>query len=65
MELFCIAIEETVINEFFIEANDEIEAIDIAIRKYDDGEFVLDPGHLTARQMAVVEHTTPTEWFEF
>jgi len=41
MELFRIAIEETLINEFLIEADDKNEAIDITIRKFDDGEFVL------------------------
>ena len=65
MEFFRIAIEETVINEFFVEANDKNEAIDTAIQKYDDGELVLDPDHFKSRQMAVVNNTSPTEWFEF
>jgi hypothetical protein len=65
MELFQIAIEETVIDEFFVEANDKDEAMDIAIRKYKRGEFVLEPGGLIAKHIAVVNYTSPTEWFEF
>jgi len=65
MEMFRIAIEETVIDEFLIEAINRDEAIDIAIRKYKEGEFVLDPGNLIAKQMAVVNYTSPTEWFDF
>ena len=34
MELFRVAIEETVIDEFLIEADDRDEALDIAIQKY-------------------------------
>ena len=65
MELFRVAIEETVIDEFLIEATDKNEAIDIAIRKYREGDFVLEPGNLISKQIAVVDHNSPTDWFEF
>ena len=65
MSLFRIAIEETVIEEFEIEANNEEEAIDLAIQKYRDSEFVLSPGNLITKQMAVVDYKSPTKWFEF
>ena len=65
MGTYRIAIEETVIDEFLVKANDEEEAIKIAIRKYDAGEFVLEPGTLITKQMAVVDCNSPTEWFEF
>ena len=65
MKLFSIAIEETVVDEFLIEANDRYEAIDIAINKYKKGEIVLEPGNLMTKQIAVVNYTDSTEWFEF
>jgi len=64
MELFRIAIEETVINEFFIEASDKNDAIDIAIRKYEERAFDWDPDNIIVKQMAVVDLTSPTEWFK-
>ena len=65
MELFRVAIEETVIDEFLIEADDRDEALDIAIQKYKEGELVLEPGNLISNQIAAVNYTTPTEWFKF
>jgi len=65
MKLFSIAIEETVVDEFLIEANDRYEAIDIAINKYKKGEIVLEPGSLIKKQIAEVNYTDSIEWFEF
>ena len=65
MKLFRIAIEETIVDEFILEANNEDDAIEIAIQKYKEGEFILEPGNLIVKQMAVVDNTTPTEWFAF
>ena len=65
MGMFRIAIEETITDEFIVEAYDKDEAIDIAIRKYEEGEFVLEPGNLIVKQMAVVNYISPTEWFAF
>jgi len=65
MKMFRVAIEETVIDEFLIEANDKDEALDIAIQEYQEGELILEPGNLISKQIAAVNYTSPTEWFEF
>lgn len=66
MKKFTIAIEETVVEEFEVEANDFGEALDIATEKYRKGEFVLCPGEVHFRKMAVVEPSCEaTEWTEF
>lgn len=64
MKKFIIAIEETVVQEFEVMAEDSIEALEIAEQKYRKGEFVLEPGEVQFRQMASVEDE-PTEWMEF
>lgn len=53
MEKFVIAIEETVVNEFEVCAENSEQAMEIAKIKYKCGEFVLSPGELCAKQMAV------------
>ena len=66
MKKFTIAIEETVVQEFEIEANSTEEAWDIAERKYRSGEIVLEPGEVQWRQMAIVNPSNEaTEWKEF
>jgi len=64
---FEVTIEETVDEVFFVKAHDMEEAGDIAIEKYEDGEFVLEPGDLTGKQMMVYDPETEesTSWFEF
>lgn len=64
MEKFKIAIEETIVKEFEVWAEDSCEALDIAKDKYNNGEFVLDPGDVQFKQMASVGNE-PTEWIEF
>lgn len=64
MKKFIIAIEETVVQEFEVMAEDSIEALEIAEEKYHKGEFVLEPGEVQFRQMASVGDE-PTEWMEF
>ncbi len=64
MKKFIIAIEETVVQEFEVMAEDSIEALEIAEQKYRKGEFVLEPGEVQFRQMASVGDE-PTEWMEF
>ena len=45
--------------------NDE-EAMKIAINKYNTSEFVLEPGNLIAKQMAITSpNNEVTEWTEF
>lgn len=46
-----VTIEETVDQDFEVEASSMEEAEDIAREKYHNGEFVLEPGELTACQL--------------
>ena len=64
---FEITIEETVSETFVVFADSEEDAVNIATKKYNFGEFVLQPGSLVAKQMSVhdVDNDTYTEWFEF
>lgn len=64
MKKFIIAIEETVVQEFEVMAEDSIEALEIAEQRYRKGELVLEPGEVQFRQMASVGNE-PTEWMEF
>lgn len=66
MKKYRIAIEETIVGEFEIEAEDSERAMEIAERKYNSGEFVLAPGELCAKQMAIISpDDSITEWTEF
>lgn len=63
---FVIAIEETVSEYFEVEAEDAEEAIVIAEEKYNKGEFVLEPGNLVYKQMAIVKPADEvSEWIPF
>lgn len=66
-KIFEIAIEEIVSEKFLVEAQDETDAMRIAIEKYKNGDFVLEPGNLIHKQMEIhdIENDTYTEWFEF
>lgn len=65
-QLFRVAIEESVVQEFDVFANDTGEAIDSAITKYRAGEFVLKPCLPQFRQIAVSYPSSDTsEWMEF
>ncbi len=61
---FTINIEETINQEFEVEANSFDEALDIAEQKYKNGEFILDQAYLSAKQMAVTSPIS-AEWLEF
>lgn len=65
MRKFKVAIEETVVDEFTVEADSESEALEIARQKYRNGEFVLEPGEVQYKQMAVVSENENHEWREF
>lgn len=67
LRTFEVSIEETVSQTFEVEAHDMEEAEEIAIEKYDDGEFVLEPGELQMKQMMVHDPETDeyTSWNEF
>ena len=64
---FEIAIEEIISETFLVEAQDEADAMCIAIEKYKNGDFVLEPGNLVCKQIKIhdIEKDTYTEWFEF
>lgn len=43
MKKFTIVIEETLADRFEVEAETEEEALEIAIKKYENAEFILQP----------------------
>ena len=62
MKKYKIAIEETVTEEFEVEADNLHKAMEIAAKKYYDGEFV----EAQAKKMAVIEpHCENSAWAEF
>ena len=67
MQKFKITIEEHVSETFEVEAFDIEEAMQIAEDKYNDGEFVLEPGDLTYKCMMAEsdDGNDVTEWVEF
>lgn len=64
---FLITIEEMVSQNFEVEADDMEEALKLAERKYNNGEFVLSPGNLVCKQISGECPKTgeTTEWREF
>ena len=63
---FKICIEEMVSQTFTVMAKDYDEAINLAIRNYEQGDFVLEPGDVVARQLAITSPANEvTEWLEF
>lgn len=63
---YTITIEETVAKDFEVEADGAEEAYEIAGRKYNSGEFVLDPGDCQFKQIAITNPSSEsTEWREF
>lgn len=66
MQIYKIAIEETVVEEFEVLANSAEEALEIAEEKYQDGEIVLEPGEVQYKQMSVIQPAVEaTNWIEF
>lgn len=64
MQIYKIGIEEIVSAVFEVEAEDSEQALEIAKEKYRSGEFVLEPGELQSKNIAVLEPES-TEWKEF
>ena len=62
MKKFKITIEETISEEFEVTAESEEEAAEIAEKKYNNGEFVLEPGNLTGKRLSVNDSD---KWTEF
>lgn len=66
MKKYKISIEEHVSDSFEIEAENEGTAVKEAIRKYKNGEFVLEPGYVTNRLICIDRKENGTsEWFKF
>lgn len=67
MKKFIITIEEMVSEDFEIEAETMEEAMEIAEERYNNGDIMLEPGNLVAKQMMGYdeEEDECTEWTEF
>lgn len=65
---YIVTIEETCSQDFVVEADNIEEAKDIAIEKYNSGDFILDDPCLTEKLMSVRNDSNEeecTDWFEF
>ena len=63
---YTITIEKTNAKDFIIEANSAEEAYDSAIKRYEAGELVLNPGECQFKQIAITSPSEEsTEWAEF
>ena len=66
MEKFKITIEETVSQDFEIEAASLEEAMELAEQQYNDGKLVIEQGNLVCKQMmGEDENGYCTDWCEF
>lgn len=66
MSTYIVAIEETISQEFLIEAENAEQAAKIAKEKYHDSEFVLEAGEVSFKQMAVNKPGDEVRnWIEF
>lgn len=66
MAKYKIMIEETVTGNFIVEAESPEAARKIAEEKYKSCEFVLEPGNLISKRMAILSpNTDEIEWCEF
>jgi len=63
---FVVAIEETIVHEFEIIADNPESAMKIAEDQYRKGFLVLSPGEVQFKQMAIVKpENEATEWCVF
>ena len=66
MRKYRVVIEETVSEEFEIEANSEEEAVSKAIQEYKSGNFVVGSDNVERRQISVVDKDGElTNWITF
>lgn len=66
MRKYIVAIEETVVDEFEVYAENKEQAMKIAESKYKCGDFALSPGELCAKQIAILSSNEATiEWVDF
>ena len=63
---YYISIKETVVGNFEVDANSKEEALEIAKEKYDNCEFVNEPGDLVEKSIAVgIDGEDFSGWEEF
>ena len=63
---YIIGIEETIVGNFEVEANSKEEALGLAKEKYNNCEFVNEPGDLVEKRVAVrTDGGDFSEWEEF
>ena len=66
MKKYCVVIEETISEEFEIEAISKEDAISKAIREYKAGNFVVGPDNVEYRQISVVDEDEELkDWIAF
>ena len=66
MKKYIITIEEMISKNFEVEANTIEEAMEVAEHRYRIGEYIIAPGNLVTKQMAVTSPDNElTEWTEF
>ena len=65
MKTYRVIIEETISEEFELEAESEKEAISKAMDAYKSGEFILEPGNFEYAQLKVIDEDEKcSEWIE-
>lgn len=66
MEKYVIAMEETIVQEFEINADSAEEAMQLAEERYRNGKYILESGEVQFRQMSIVKPIAEsTEWMDF
>ena len=61
---FIVTIEETVSDEFEIEADNREEALKLAEEGYYKGDYVLCPGNVEYKQISVQDNNECGDWYE-
>ena len=66
MKKYMISIEETIVQKFEVEAENDETALNNAIENYKEGIFTLENAEVQYRQIAIVEPLKDEiEWVEF
>lgn len=66
MKKYRVVIEETISEEFEIEATSEKDAVEKAIQEYNAGNFVVSSDNVEQRQISVVDEDGElTDWIAF
>lgn len=66
MKNYVIAIEETVVQNFEVEANSQEEALRKVETSYKNGYYVLESGEVQAKKMSVLNSDNESDkWIEF